>query len=171
MFEKITDSQLETMGMGAVANTPTRNVAFGESGLSSADFKKRFDRLPKYLATRLNEIFAGMSDGSLAGAIKISYNEKEYTIKQFMELLLSGAVDDVMIKTIYEDISLATLGAYVVEMYNGIKTGDLATKIIVGEGQTLGKFVEETRALSTSEKEKIVNLVLDALPKAEEEEF
>ena len=159
MFERITDADIAKRGMSAVATTPTRKVAFGESDLTPAGFKERFDLLPKYLAERVNEIFDGISNGKLAASATVKYEKNTYTIGQFIELLLSGEVADINVKTIYETLSLAELGARVVKMYNGLSTGELASILKLSEKESLADFYKEAKAFVESDKEAIAELV------------
>ena len=145
MFEKITESDIAKHGMAAVSTTPNRQTAFGESGMSAPELKARFDSLPSHIAERLNEIFEGIKNGELARAIKIS---DEKSIGDVVGALLSGDVDEVLIKTIYKTVTLAALGAMVVEMYDGLSTGDLASKIMLTEKESISEFAERIKALA-----------------------
>ena len=72
MFEKIEQSEISRLGMANVSTTPTKKTPFGESNFTAAGLKGRFDKLPGYLAKRLNEIFEGMQSGELAKNVKLS---------------------------------------------------------------------------------------------------
>ena len=75
MFEKITESDIAKYGMKAVSTTPNRQTAFGESGMSAAELKARFDVLPEHIADRLNEVFEGIPDGALVDALKLKHGD------------------------------------------------------------------------------------------------
>lgn len=160
MFEKITESDIAKHGMAAVSTTPNRKTAFGESGMSAPELKARFDALPSHIAKRLNEIFEGIPDGALADALKLKHGEALVSVAELIRGLLNGDVENIQVKTFYQTISLATLGARVVEMYNGLDTGELAEKLMLSEGESLADFHKETKAFTGSDVEKIAAVVL-----------
>ena len=160
MFEKITESDIAKHGMAAVSTTPNRQTAFGESGLSAPELKARFDSLPSHIAKRLNEIFEGIPDGALADALKLKHGEALVGVAELIRGLLNGDVENIQVKTLYQTISLATLGARVVEMYNGLDTGELAEKLMLSESESLEDFYKETKAFTGSDVEKIAAIVL-----------
>ena len=160
MFEKITESDIAKHGMAAVSTTPNRQTAFGESGMSAAELKARFDALPTHIAERLNEMFEGIPDGALVDALKLKHGEALVSVAELIRGLLNGDVENIQVKTLYKTISLATLGARVVEIYNGLDTGELAEKLMLSEGESLADFHKETKAFTGSDVEKIAAIVL-----------
>lgn len=142
MFEKITDSDMEKRSVAALANTPNRKVPYGESGMSAAQLKARFDLLPKFIAAKLNEIFLGLADGTLADALSIGTGDQKVTLGALVASLLEGDVGNINVKTIYETISLLELGALVIEMRDGLKTGELADNMMLSDEESLREFCE-----------------------------
>lgn len=169
MFEKITESDIAKHGMAAVSTTPNRQTAFGESGMSAPELKARFDSLPSHIAKRLNEIFEGIPDGALADALKLKHGEALVSVAELIRGLLSGDVENIQVKTLYQTISLTTLGAMVVEMYSGLNTGELAEKLMLSENESLADFHKETKAFTGSDVEKIATRVLEHLTDVSQE--
>ena len=143
MFERITEAEINERSMANVSTTPGRRTAFGEGGLDAKALKLRFDRLGRYLAKRLNEVFDGIADGSLAEVLYIDSKGEKRSLKDFVDSLLTGQVESIKIQTNDGVITLTELGDRTQEMYNGLDTGDLAGKIKIIEGVTLKKFYED----------------------------
>lgn len=143
MFERITEAEINERSMANVSTTPGRKTAFGEGGLDAKALKLRFDRLGRYLAKRLNEVFDGIADGSLAEVLYIDSKGKKRSLKDFVDSLLTGQVESIKIQTSDGVITLTELGDRNQEMYNGLDTGELAGKIKIIEGVTLKKFYED----------------------------
>ena len=143
MFERITEAEINERSMANVSTTPGRRTAFGEGGLDAKALKLRFDRLGRYLAKRLNEVFDGIADGSLAEVLYIDSEGKKRSLKDFVDSLLTGQVESIKIQTSDGVITLTELGDRTQEMYNGLDTGELAGKIKIIEGVTLKKFYED----------------------------
>lgn len=143
MFERITEAEINERSMANVSTTPGRRTAFGEGGLDAKALKLRFDRLGRYLAKRLNEVFDGIADGSLAEVLYIDSEGKKRSLKDFVDSLLTGQVESIKIQTSDGVITLTELGDRTQEMYNGLDTGDLAGKMKIIEGVTLKKFYED----------------------------
>ncbi len=164
MFEKITDSDISKRSVAAVATTPNRRVSYGESGMDAAQLKARFDLLPKHIAERLNEIFVGLTDGTLADALNVNAGDQKISLGALVSSLLEGDVGDVKIKTIYETISLLQLGALVLEMRDGLKTGELADKMMLSEEESLRAFCEKAEALADMNIKEIAEMLTDEYP-------
>ena len=143
MFERITEAEINERSMANVSTTPGRRTAFGEGGLDAKALKLRFDRLGRYLAKRLNEVFDGIADGSLAEVLYIDSEGEKRSLKDFVDSLLTGQVESIKIQTSDGVITLTELGDRTQEMYNGLDTGELAGKIKIIEGVTLKKFYED----------------------------
>ena len=143
MFERITEAEINERSMANVSTTPGRRTAFGEGNMDAKALKLRFDRLGRYLAKRLNEVFDGIADGSLAEVLYIDSQGEKRSLKDFVDSLLTGQVESIKIQTSDGVITLTELGDRTQEMYNGLDTGDLAGKIKIIEGVTLKKFYED----------------------------
>lgn len=143
MFEKITEAEINERSMANVSTTPNRPTAFGESRMDAQALKLRFDRLSRYLAGRLNEIFEALDEGTFAQAVYINHEGRKVNLETFITNLLTGDVDDIQIQTADGIVYLTELGNKVQEMYNGQYTGDLAGNITIVDGVTIKKFYED----------------------------
>lgn len=149
MFERITEADINERSMANVSTTPGRKTAFGEGGLDAKALKLRFDRLGRYLAKRLNEVFDGLSEGNLAEVLYIDSNGERRSLKDFVESLLTGRVESIKIQTDDGILTFTELGNRTQDMYNGLATGDLASKIKIIDGVTLKSFYDEFLRLET----------------------
>ena len=139
MFEKINDSELDVRSVKKLSTTPTRKTPFGESGLTAEELKAKFDRMPRYVAERLNEIFEHIPDGKLASALKTGGGK---SVGTFIDGLISGSTD-INVNTEQGVKSLRMLMSYLLEIYSGIKSGELSDKIMVDEEKTLSEALLE----------------------------
>ncbi len=164
MFEKITEADIAKRGVAAVSTTPTRRTPFGESAMNAEQLKERFDTLPRHIADRLNEIFSGIPDGALVDVLKLKHGEEIVSLAELARGLLDGNVENIQVKTIYETLSLAVLGARVVEMYNGLSSGELASKLKLSKEVSLSDFYLDEKRLVEKDYEAIANIVITKLP-------
>lgn len=123
MFEKINNSDLEKRSMTKVATTPTQKTPFGESSFTADELKARFDLLPRYIATRLNEILEGLQSGDLADYAAVKGTGKN------VGLLLRSIFDgtgakDIMIKTPTEELSLEDAVSRLVRLMDELENGE-----------------------------------------------
>lgn len=169
MFEEITKNDLDSRAMARVSSTPSRRTAFGESKMSAEDLKNRFDRLPRYLAGRLNEIFRAINTGELSEALKVDCNGVIISLDDLVTRLLSGNVDFVKIQTLLETISLTTLAEKTLKIENSIKTGELAEHMIMKDGESFDTFYENAKIFVNRDHEAIVNKVLERFVDVSEE--
>lgn len=151
MFEKITEAEINERSMANVSTTPNRPTAFGESRMDAQALKLRFDRLGRYLAGRLNEIFAGLSDGNLAKNVKI-VEEKgeetiEYSLAEFILKMIEGDLTQINVKVPEGTQRLDVICNQVLRWQNEIQTGDFADETVVVEGVTIRQFYEEFKKL------------------------
>ena len=75
-ISKLTDSEMSAQGVASLPTRPNGDYADGGETLTAAALKDRFDRLPKYVAARLNALIDALNtnpstdaDGSIASAI------------------------------------------------------------------------------------------------------
>ena len=75
-ISKLTDSEMSAQGVASLPTRPNGDYADGGETLTAAALKDRFDRLPKYIAARLNALIDALntnpsddSDASIASAI------------------------------------------------------------------------------------------------------
>jgi hypothetical protein len=67
--KKITESEIEELKISSLPTRPTAPTAFGGKGYSATEMKEAFDRLPLYVAERLNSLIDDIESGSLADLI------------------------------------------------------------------------------------------------------
>ena len=151
MFEKITEAEINERSMANVSTTPNRPTAFGESRLDAQALKLRFDRLSRYLAGRLNEIFTGISDGNLAKSVKIVEEKDgktiEYSLAEFILRMIKGDLTQINVKVPEGTQRLDVICNQVLRWQNEIQTGDFADETVVVEGVSIRQFYEEFKKL------------------------
>ena len=151
MFEKITEAEINERSMANVSTTPNRPTAFGESKMDAQALKLRFDRLGRYLAGRINEIFAGISDGNLAKNVKIVEEKDgktiEYSLAEFILKMIEGDLTQINVKVPEGTQRLDVICNQVLRWQNEIKTGDFADETVVVQGVTIRQFYEEFKKL------------------------
>jgi hypothetical protein len=74
-FNNITDKQIKSYGVQALADRPNVSSQYGVSGLTSAQLKLWFDRLATFLAGRINEIGDALSSNEAAQYIKLPLDD------------------------------------------------------------------------------------------------
>jgi hypothetical protein len=140
MFEKITESELEKRAVAAVSNTPTRYTPFGESNMSALELKARFDKLPRYLAERLNEIFQGLADGSLSQSAMVVNGDTKISVGELLSKLLTGDTSDIKIQTLTRTITLDELGNMAVRHEDEMQSGEIAQRLMLWDDVSLRIF-------------------------------
>lgn len=73
-FKKITDAEIKTRGVQALADRPNAASQYGQGGMSAGDLKKWFDNLANLLASRLNELYDAF-EGDIAKYIHIAMGD------------------------------------------------------------------------------------------------
>ena len=72
---QLTENEMNAQGVVSLPTRPNGDYASGGEALSAAALKERFDRLPRYIAARLNAVIAALNadpadgDGAIAGMI------------------------------------------------------------------------------------------------------
>lgn len=169
MFERITEEDLNSRAMTRVSSTPSRRTAFGESGMSADDLKNRLDRMPRYLAGRINEIFVGIEDGSLAASLRTEHEGNELTLEQLFIKLLTGDVDFLKIEALTRKLSLYELANIVLRIDDGLNTGEIAERIVMRDGENFNDFYEQAKMFVNSDHDAIVKKVLESFTDVSEE--
>lgn len=182
MFEKITEAEINERSMAKVSTTPGRRTAFGEGGMDAEALKLRFDRLGRFIAGRLNEVFEGLPNGELAKHLYIAAPEGSFTrLDLFVTNLLKGDLAEIYAKTPSGEGSLDMVCDIVFRIDNGLATGDFASNIYVAKDLTLTGFYEaflnlkeiakgdpgekgDPYTLTEEDKAIIVEAVIAALP-------
>ena len=94
---KITEAELKTKGVSALATRPNSHSAqYGNSGLSAAELKAWFDKLGILLSTRLNDLVDKLGKENACEYIAIPKTifekEGEYSLLDFLNLFANGEI-------------------------------------------------------------------------------
>jgi hemerythrin-like domain-containing protein len=93
---KITADEFEKVSIARMATHPNSSTAYGESKLSAADLKKRFDAQGKLFCKKFNEFLAmipGGGEGDSLAAHILTGIEENHTLKDmFADIVAKGGV-------------------------------------------------------------------------------
>lgn len=78
-LSKITQAQISSKGVQALADRPNQNSQYGASGLSATNLKLWFDKLATFLADKINELQSVLSANDAAEYIRIVLDEAGVT--------------------------------------------------------------------------------------------
>lgn len=96
---QLTESEMNAQGVVSLPTRPNGDYASGGEALSATELKERFDRLPRYIAARLNALIAALNadpadDGedAIAGMILtgLFQNDASHTLSDFFSDVLNG---------------------------------------------------------------------------------
>ena len=107
-IEQLTESEMNAQGVVSLPTRPNGDYASGGEALSASELKERFDRLPRYIAARLNRLIALVNADPSDGEDAIA------------NLILTG-----MFPTTDPDHTLS-------DLFSEILNGDLAGYLSVG---------------------------------------
>ena len=71
----LTASAIDAASVAALPSRPNAPVGFGGGGLTSAELRAAFDRLPRLVAEQCNALITGLLDGSLLAEIPTAIPE------------------------------------------------------------------------------------------------
>ncbi|MDD6981045.1 MAG: hypothetical protein PUJ21_04805 [Clostridia bacterium] len=83
----ISEREMALSGVSSLPLTPTASPALGGRNYTPAEMKAAFDRLPRLIAERLNELLSMLRDGGILGEIPVSYEGKSMSLADFCETL------------------------------------------------------------------------------------
>ena len=63
---KITDAEIEARAIASLPTRPTAPTTFGGKGYTATEMKEAFDKLPRLVAERLNDLIIDIQSGSAA---------------------------------------------------------------------------------------------------------
>ena len=86
---KITSAEIAPIKVAALPSRPTAPTAFGGRGYSASDMKAAFDRLPLFIADRLNLLIDDIRDGEVLEGIPSGISEG-HTVKELVGDVTSG---------------------------------------------------------------------------------
>ena len=89
---KFTESELSPLKIASLPTRPTAPAAYGGRGYSAADMKAAFDKLPLFIAARLNSLIDDLtSEGEGSAAASMPTGIKEgHTLAALFSDLTSG---------------------------------------------------------------------------------
>lgn len=90
---KITNTQIQGLGVQALATRPNDAARYGEGGLSAEQLKRKFDRLPEFIIDKVNElidILTSSGDKDVRDYIKIGLNDGINTLADFVCSITDG---------------------------------------------------------------------------------
>lgn len=143
--QKISEELIRTFGIQSLAVRPNSYSSYGESGFSAEELKVRFDKLPKEIATRLNELLGLMDKTDFASVIQAKINEESITLQALIDEITSGDfAERLQVKrTASEPTSLnemiATLDKAIADLdkaIEAVKSGQIEAKGEVKQGET-----------------------------------
>jgi len=124
-IEQLTESELNAEGVVSLPTRPNGDYSSGGEALSATELKERFDRLPRYIAARLNQLIALVNaDPSNKGDEAIA------------DLILTG-----MFPSTAPEHTLA-------DLFSEILNGDLAGYLSVGTGTLADRLAGKADAVS-----------------------
>lgn len=83
----ISEREMALSGVSSLPLTPTASPALGGRNYTPAEMKAAFDRLPRLVAERLNELLSMLRDGGILGEIPVFYEGKTMSLADFCETL------------------------------------------------------------------------------------
>lgn len=101
-IEQLTENEMNAQGVVSLPTRPNGDYSSGGEALSASALKERFDRLPRYIAARLNAVIAALNtdpsdpvdgDGAIAGMILTGLfpeDDDGHTLSDFFADVLNG---------------------------------------------------------------------------------
>ena len=90
--KKITEKEMTPLRVASLPSRPTAPLSFGGKGYTSSEMKEAFDKLPNFIATRLNSLIEDVSDyaNGISASIPTGL-ESGHTLKKMFADVTSGA--------------------------------------------------------------------------------
>lgn len=83
----MTERELAQNGVAALPLTPTASPAFGGRDYTPQEMKAAFDRLPRFIAARLNALLAATADGTILADIPVTYGDGTLPLHDVLGLI------------------------------------------------------------------------------------
>ncbi len=100
-LSKITQAQISSKGVQALADRPNQNSQYGASGLSATNLKLWFDKLATFLADKINELQGVLSAEDAAEYIRIALDEAGVTtLHELVESYSNGVFAEDIFKAL-----------------------------------------------------------------------
>lgn len=133
MIKKIESSEISPLRVATLPTRPTAPTSFGGKGYSAAQMKEAFDRLPLFIASKLNELIDCINtegDGSIAESIMTGLFEG-HTLRDMIADVLSGKFSSY----------LSVYGTTLVDCIERMRGDIYAIKRDMGDDYTARQFV------------------------------
>ena len=108
---KILESEVESLKISSLPNRPTAEKKYGGAGLSAQEMKAAFDKLPIFIAERLNSLIDDIEsegDGKISESIKTGL-DSGHCLSDFFADIKNGNLasymalgDSTLVEKIYE---------------------------------------------------------------------
>ena len=108
---KILESEVESLKISSLPNRPTAEKKYGGAGLSAQEMKASFDKLPIFIAERLNSLIDDIEsegDGKISESIKTGL-DSGHCLSDFFADIKNGNLasymalgDSTLVEKIYE---------------------------------------------------------------------
>ena len=108
---KILESEVESLKISSLPNRPTTEKKYGGAGLSAQEMKAAFDKLPIFIAERLNSLIDDIEsegDGKISESIKTGL-DSGHCLSDFFADIKNGNLasymalgDSTLVEKIYE---------------------------------------------------------------------
>ncbi len=125
-IKRIGESELREAGVVSLSNRPSSPYAYGGDGLSPTALKERFDRLPRLIADRLNQ---------LLDALKVMPDLDDLSGGSAAESMLTGMFPE------------TRAGHTFAELFRELLDGSAAAYLGVGGGKSLAEVLSECERL------------------------
>lgn len=111
-LQKITDTEYEAVSFKRVANRPSAQSRYGNSGMNAEAFKEAVDAPSKFLKEQINDLIDKLCDLGSLGTV-LTVGGAEYSISDLIKAITSGTLADLIRVPVGEEYM--TLSAFVEE--------------------------------------------------------
>ena len=121
--KKITEKEMSPLRVASLPSRPTAPTSFGGKGYTSREMKEAFDKLPNFIADRLNSLIEDISDSAngISASIPTSI-EANHSLKNMFYDITNGSFA----------AYLAVPGGYLSEVLTSISEELAAIKRMIG---------------------------------------
>lgn len=90
--KKLTDKEMGPYKIASLPSRPTAPTSFGGKGYTSKEMKEAFDRLPLFIAERLNSLIDDVGDyvNGIAASMPTAIGEGHTLKNMFADIILGG---------------------------------------------------------------------------------
>ena len=88
-LQEITERELSVCGVVSLPTRPGASREFGGRSYTPAQVKEAFDRLPRLIAERYNQLVNAVDEGEFAESLMVTKNGEMVTLRNYLEDMLS----------------------------------------------------------------------------------